>query len=136
MPCKPGAQQRQIQLAGVPVVLTLQSCDAGGQTWGLLSADVTDPARVGAALDELLAASARNLAAPRPEGADFAPPGSTPNPRRRRARLLGVSPVGTQAELESAVFSHGTWVFQATVWGERVDAEAAGPFFASLHIAP
>lgn len=136
MPCKPAAQQRQLGLAGVPVVMSLQACSAGGLTWALVSADLTDPARVGAALDELLAASARNMSAVVPGGSDFAPTGSTPNARSRRVRLVGTLPDGSRAQLESAVFTHGTWVFHATVLGEKGDAEAADSFFASLRVAP
>ncbi len=136
MPCRPSAQQRQLSLAGVPVVLSLQACIAGGLTWGMVSADVVDPTRVGAALDELLASSARNLATAAPTGAACAPPGSTPNEHSRRVRLRGAMPDGTKAELESAVFSHGTRVFQATVLGEKLDTDAAETFFASLRISP
>lgn len=136
MPCKPAAQQRHLSLAGVPVVMSLQACSAGGLTWALVSADLADPARVGAALDDLLAASARNVSAVLPVGSTFAPPGSTPHVRSRRIRLAGTLPDGSRAQLESAVFTHGTWVFQATVLGEKADAEAADSFFASLRVTP
>ena len=136
MPCKPVAQQRQLNLAGARVVVSLQACSAGGLTWGLVSADVADPALLGAALDELLAASARNVSARVTGGDAFAPPGSTPNARSRRARLAGTLPDGSRGQLESAVFTHGTWVFQATVLGEKADAEAADNFFSSLRVVP
>ncbi len=136
MPCKPFSQQRQLPLAGASAKVNLQVCSAGGLTWGLMSADVVDPARVGLALDELSAASARNLSAPAAAGVAFAPPGSTPNEHSRRARLRGAMPDGARAELESAVFSHGTWVFQATVLGDKLDAEAADTFLASLRVGP
>ncbi len=136
MPCKPVAQRRQLSLAATGVVLNLQACTAGGLTWGLVSADVVDPSRVALALDELLAASARNVSAAVAGSEAFAPAGSTPNGRSRRIRLAGTLPDGSPAQLESAVFTHGTWVFQATVLGEKADAEAAGTFFASLRVVP
>jgi hypothetical protein len=134
MPCRPAAQQRQIALAGTPSTVTLQACSAGGLTWALVSADVGDPARVGQALDELRTSSARKLGAMAPAGVAFAPPGSTPNAHSIRARLTGTLPDGSTAQMEAAVFSHGTWVFQATVLGEKAEAEAADNFFASLRI--
>lgn len=136
MPCKPGAQQRELRLAGAPVVLSLQACSAGGQTWALASADVGDPARVAPALQELLAASAGKLNLAVPAGDAFAPPGSTPQPQARRVRLAASAPDGAPLQLESAVFSHGSWVFQATVLGSKADAEAADSFFASLRAQP
>ena len=132
MPCRPGAQQRELPLAGAPVVLTLQACSAGGQTWALVSADVGDPARVGPALQALLSASASKLNAAVPAGQAFAPRGSTPNPHSRRAQLAASAPDGGEMRLDSAVFAHGTWVFQATVLGGLADQEAVEGFFASL----
>lgn len=136
MPCKPAAQQRPLSLAGASVMLSLQACSAGGLTWGLVAADVADPSRVAAALDELLAAAARNVSAQVTGGDAFAPVGSTPNGRSRRAKLVGTLPDGSRAQLESAVFTHGTWVFQATVLGDKADAEAADSFFAGLRVVP
>jgi hypothetical protein len=135
MPCRPAEQQRQIPLAGAPTTVTLQACSAGGLTWALVSADVADPARVGPALDELRTSSARNLRAAAPAGAAFVPPGSTPNPGSRRSRLGGTLPDGSAAQMEAAVFSHGTWVFQATVLGEKAEVESADTFLAGLRIA-
>jgi hypothetical protein len=139
MPCTPAAQQRQLSLAGARTTVTLQACSAGGVTWALVSADVVDPTRIGPALGELLAASARNVSVVAPVGTAFGPPGSTPNVRSRRARMVGTLPDGKPAQLESAVFTHGTWVFQATVLGEKVDEradrEATDNFFSSLRIA-
>ena len=135
-PCKPATQQRQLPLAGVPAVVTLQACSAGGSTWAMVSADVVDPARVGSALQELSAASARNVGAKGAVASAFAPPGATPNAYSLRVRMTGQMPDGSAAQLESAVFSHGTWVFQATVLGEKADAEAADAFFASLRVMP
>lgn len=136
MPCKPAEQHRQLPLAGAAVGVTLQACSAADRTWALVSANVDDPARVPTALDELLAASARNLGAIVPPGQAFQPPGSTPQARSRRVRIEGALPDGRRAVLESAVFSHGTWVFQATVLGDVAGAEAAPPFFDSLRIQP
>lgn len=136
MPCRPATQQRELPLAGAPALLTLQACSAGDLTWAMVSADVGDPARVGPALQELLATSARKLNASSPTGVAFAPPGSTPNAHSLRTRLAASAPEGGEVQMDSAVFTQGTWVMQASVLGPRVDAEAAEVFFSGLRATP
>jgi hypothetical protein len=136
MPCKPGLHQRQLVLAGETVTLSLQACNAAGLTWAIVASDLKDPARVRAALDELALASARNLSAPVTAEVPLAVRGSTPNDRSRRYRVVGALPDGTKVTMDSAVFTQGTWVFQATVMGEHVDADQRENLFANLRMQP
>ena len=135
-PCKPAAQERRVQLSGKPVSLTLQACSAGGQTWGLAWADLGDPVLVGRALAELGAAAALNIAAASPATQPLQLPGATPNPSSQRASLKGKLPDGKAVQMELAVFAHGTRVYQATVLGPQVSAEAAQNFLGALRVMP
>ena len=135
-PCKPAAQERRVQLSGKPVSLTLQACSAGGQTWGLAWADLGDPVLVGRALAELGAAAALNIAAASPATQPLQVPGATPNPASQRTSLKGKLPDGKAVQMELAVFAHGTRVYQATVLGPQVGAEAAQNFLGALRVAP
>ena len=135
MPCRPSRQARSVTLAGRPVALALVACSAGGQTWGLAAGDMGDPALVGPALGELRRAAAANLGAPasaEPEA--FAPRGATPNPASGRLRLAGRLPDGTEVAEQAAFFARGTWVYQATVVGATLPADAAATFFDSLRL--
>jgi hypothetical protein len=136
LPCKPTEQTRRVALAGATVQLQLLACSAGGSTWALAHADVVDPARVGPALAELAASAAANLAATPSREQPLQMPGATPNPGSRRLDLSGRMPDGRAVDERLALFAKGTRVFQATVLGERVDADAAESFFASLRVAP
>ena len=132
MPCKPDAQRRDLPLAGARVNLTLYACAAGGQTWGLGFADVGDPARVASALAGLAAAAVSNLDG---RGAGALPmqvAGATPNANSARQLLHGRLPDGKPMQMQVAVFTRGTLVFQATVLGAQVPTEAAQTYFASL----
>jgi hypothetical protein len=135
-PCRPQLQERTLKLAGAPVRLALQACSAGGQTWGLGVADVGEPARVEAALAELRAGAAANLAARPAPLLAWAVPGATPHAGAGRLVLDGRGPDGVTLRMELAVFAHGTQVFQASVLGATVPAEAAAAYFSSLHLAP
>jgi hypothetical protein len=134
-PCKPAQQQRALPLAGAPVVLTLLVCSADGRTFGLAHADVSDPARVQAALRELAAAATRNIAGTSTRSAPLQMTGATPNEASLRQRLAGRLPDGKPAQMELALFAVGTRVFQASVLGEDLRDEAAEAFIASLRPA-
>ena len=134
-PCRPQLQERTVRLAGASVRLALQACSAGGQTWGLGLADVGDPARVEAALTELRAAAAANLGTQAAALRPLAVPGATPHAGAGRMGLDGRGPDGAPLRMELAVFAHGTQVFQASVLGAAVPAEAAQAYFSSLRFA-
>ena len=136
VPCKPGAQQRWVPLAGQPVRLTLYVCSAGGQSWSLAVADLADPARIALALAGLLASATDNIGGAPSRPAPFLVPGATPNPGSLRSRLQGKLPDGRLVHMQVAVFTHGTHVFQATVLGEAVALEAAEVFFDGLRVVP
>lgn len=135
-PCKPSAQARPVPLAGQPVRLTLHACSAGGQTWGLVFADVADPARIAPALADLVASATSNIAGAATPRAPFRVRGATPNPGSQRLLLQGKLPDGRVVSMQVAVFTHGTRVFQATVLGEQLSAEAVDTFFDGLRIQP
>jgi hypothetical protein len=63
-------------------------------------------------------------------------PGATPHPGSRRLRLEGRRPDGQPVQMQLALFTHGTSVYQATVLGERVSDELATTYFESLRVPP
>ena len=136
LPCKAVGQERQVQLAGRAVLLSLYACAAGGRTWGLAHADVVDPALLRAAMDEWRAAAVTNIGAGSPRVLPLRVPGATPHEASARVVLAGTRPDGQAVEMQLAVFPHGTRVFQATVLGPHATGEDAANFFSNLRIAP
>jgi hypothetical protein len=134
LPCKPTVQERAVQLADRAVKLALQACAAQGQTWGVATADLADPAAVGPALAELARSAAANVQGQ--IGSDRAArvPGATPNDGNRQLVLSGRQPGGQPVAMQLVVFAHGTRVVQATVLGAQVGAEAADTFFGGLRV--
>ena len=135
-PCKPSGQSRDLSLAGKRVNLALHACAAAGLTWGLAVADVADPALVGPALAELATAAAGNLGAAAGEMLPLRVSGATPNDAAGRQRLVGKLPDGKAVQMQVAVFTRGTVVYQASVLGERVADDAAQTFFDALRLSP
>jgi hypothetical protein len=134
-PCKPNGQSRDLSLAGKPVNLALHACAAGGLTWGLAVADVADPALVAPALAELAASAAANLGAAASEALPLRVSGATPNDAAGRQRLNGRLPDGKAVQMQVAVFTRGTRVYQASVLGERVADDAAQTFFDAVRFS-
>jgi hypothetical protein len=134
LPCKPTVQERAVQLAGRSVQLALQACAAQGQTWGMASAELTDPAAVGPALAELARAAVANVQGQARSERAARVPGATPNDGNRQFVLTGQQPGGKPVAMQLVVFAHGTRVHQATVLGATVGAEAADTFFGGLRV--
>ena len=134
-PCKPGGHARKVALAGAAVEMSLFACTAGGATFAVGFADVGDPLRVEPALAELAAAAAGNVGA---QGTQAIAPlrivGATPNPQAGRRTFSGQLVDGQRVQEQVAVFAHGTRVFQATVVGASLDAEAIDIFFGALRL--
>jgi hypothetical protein len=136
-PCRPVGLARAVPLAGRTVTLSLQSCEADGGTYAVASGDVGEPASVAAVLRALREATTRNLAA----GTDIrAEPwtlaGVTPQADAGRWRLGGKRPDGQPVRADTAVFSRGTWVVQATVIGPSLGEAMTQPFFEGLRFTP
>lgn len=136
-PCKPASHARPVALAGETMEMSMFACSAGETVYALSFADVKDPARVGAALDELARAAQANLQSA--SGAASQPlnvAGMTPHPQSAQWRLAGRLPDGRVVEERVALFSHGTRVYQATMLGAKLDAEAQDTFFGALRVGP
>lgn len=136
MPCKPDSQARSVGLVSTQVRLVLYACSAGGVTWGVAVADIGDPAKVGAALDELRASAVKNLGAVEVTAVPLQVTGATPNPASQRVQFSGRMPDGRAVTEQTAVFSKGTRVFQAVALGQTLEPEAVATFFGSLRLLP
>lgn len=136
MPCKPDRQSRRVALASQQVQMSLHACTAAGATWAVAFADVGDPARVGAALDELRAAAAANLGAGEATDLPLNVAGATPQPASRRVQFHGRMPNGRAVTEQTAVFAKGTRVFQVVALGPELEPESVASFFGSLRLLP
>lgn len=140
LPCKPEQAQRDVPLGGQPTALHMLSCQAGDLTFALAWADVGQPAAVAAALAAWRAASLQSLRTP--EAGVAAPDAATPAwaPSVPGADVvLGVQVQGLDHRQQpvtarSAYFARGQQVFQAAVYGQRLDAEAVDTFFSGLRL--
>ena len=136
-PCKPASHARRVAIAGQSLEMSMLACSADETVYALSFADVAEPARVGAALDELGRAAKSNLQADSDAAAQpVSVTGMTPHPQSAQWRLSGRLPDGRAVQERVLLFSHGTRVYQATMLGARLDAEAQETFFGALRVGP
>jgi hypothetical protein len=115
--------------------MTMAACRADNAMFALAFADVRDPALVAQALDDLRESARRNLAAD--GGMPLRPlmvEGMTPNERTGRFTIAGRRPDGSAVKADVAVFVRGTTVYQATVLGTTLDADAVQTFITGLKV--
>jgi hypothetical protein len=128
LPCRPSRFQRDVTVAGVPLQLFMLSCETGGVTYGVATADVGDPARVDAVLFALRdSAAAAIRSSGLPAGA-LNLHGVTPFNGNSSAHLHGQRPDGKTVDESIRVFARGTRVFQASAVGATLPEAALKPF--------
>lgn len=133
-PCKPEVHVRQVMLAGAVRPMHLSSCTAAERVYAVSHVDVGDVSRVTEVMQVLRSLAAENIGgAPKTVGAQQVP-GMTPNPLAERLAMAGKRPDGSAIEAQAVFFAKATVVFQATVVGDRLDAEAVDTFFSALKL--
>jgi hypothetical protein len=128
LPCRPARFQRDVAVAGVPLKLFMLSCEAGGVTYGVATADVVDPARVDAVLHALRDSAGAAIRSADPPGGALNLGGVTPFSGNTSAHLHGQRPDGAAVDESVRVFARGTRVFQASAIGAALPEAALKPF--------
>lgn len=134
MPCKPESATRPVPLLGTPVPLHMHSCEAGGLTFAVAWAELPQAGQAQEALKQWQSAS---LAAIR------VPPGNTgrqedwPVNVVGAAGALGVMAQGTDHRgndlwSKAAYFEKDGKIYQAAIYGARIDEAVSATFFDGL----
>ena len=128
LPCRPSRFQREVTVAGMPLQLFMLSCQTGGVTYGLATADVGDPARVDAVLFALRDSAAASIRSSGTRVGALNLNGVTPFNGNSSAHLHGQRPDGETVDEAIRVFARGTRVFQASAVGAALPEAALKPF--------
>ena len=128
LPCRPGRFERDATVAATPLKLFMLSCEVGGITYGVATADVGDPRRVDAVLHALRDSAASAIRSSDAPAGALNMPGATPFSGNSSAHLHGQRPDGQTVEEAIRVFGRGTRVFQASAIGANLPEAALRPF--------
>ncbi len=133
-PCKPDHHSRRVTVAGVEGSMQLSSCTASDNVYALSHIDAGQADRVTPVLEALRKVAAENVGGPTTVKGAQPVPGMAPHPLAQRLTWRSVRADGSTIAAQAAFFTHGTQVYQATVVGTRLDAEATDAFFAGLKL--
>ena len=128
LPCRPSRFERAVTVAGVPLKLFMLSCETGGVTYGVATAEVADPARVDAVLFALRDGAAAAIRSSGSTAGALNLSGATPFNGNSSAHLHGQRPDGETIDESIRVFARGTRVFQASAVGATLPDAALKPF--------
>ena len=128
LPCRPSRFQRDVVVAGAPLKLFMLSCEAGGVTYGVATAEVGNPARVDAVLFALRDGGAAAIRSANVPAGALNMGGATPFSGNSSAHLHGQRPDGETIDESIRVFARGTRVFQASAVGRSLPDSALRPF--------
>jgi len=139
LPCKPDQGSREVPMAGTPVQLDMQGCEAAGSMFAVSHARLADPAQAGPALAGWKTAVLANMHAGSTQDQPFVLPGALALGEAVRTRATGQGADGRAVAAEAVWFARvgpaGVDVFHAVVYAQRQDAAlgaSADTFFAGL----
>ncbi len=133
LPCKPDKAQRSVPLGGQPTELTLLGCDAGGATFAIAVATVSEAGQGAAVLDGWQTATLAHIKAVGAHRvAAVGVPGAALHPQAVLVRATGQRADGRAVQSQAAYFAHGQQVFQAVIYADQITLESSDTFFASL----
>jgi hypothetical protein len=134
-PCKPDRHARPVLLGGSRLTMEMLVCQAGGVTFAVSFVDVPDLAAVGAVMAELRALAVSNVSGTLGGSRMLQVTGMTPNENAVRLTIAGRLPDGAAVEEQALIFTKGLRVYQASMVGRAIPAEAAEAFVSSLRLA-
>ena len=132
LPCKPDKGMRTVPMAGRQVSLEVLGCEAGGATFAVLFADIGDASRLGEVLAQWKAATLSNLHSEAAQESPFQPPGALGLRQSLQVVASGRRADGRKVESRAAYFARGSHVFQAVIYSDKLEPQAADSFFSGL----
>ena len=138
LPCKPDVAQQTVPMGGVPTLLTVMGCDAGGSTFAVAVADMGNAdARVDV-LNQWQRATLSGIKADAAgSGVQRVPakvPGAVGTPAPVLVKALGQRADGSAIHSHALYFAHGTQVFQLVMLASTIAPEAEEMFFSSVKL--
>lgn len=134
LPCKPDKGVRSLPVADRVVEVSMQGCEAGGVLFTVAVAQLASPAEAGALLGPWKSAMLANARTSQSTDQPLAVPGATPWPNAVRASFSGQRADGSPVAAQVALFARESQVYQAALFADKPQPEAANTFFAGLKL--
>jgi Mn2+/Fe2+ NRAMP family transporter len=136
LPCKPDVAQQTVPMGGVPTLLTVRGCDAGGATFAVAVADVGNASALVGALEQWQSVTLISIKAGATNVERLAArvPGAAAVPAPVLVKALGQRPDGSAIHSHALYFAQGTQVFQVLMLASAVPPDAPEMFFSSVKL--
>ena len=138
LPCKPDAAQQTVPMGGVPTLLSVMGCDAGGSTFAVAVADMGNTSALVDVLEQwqrvTLAGIKAGTAANNVQRVPVRVPGAAGAPAPVLVKALGQRADGSAIHSHALYFAHGTQVFQLVMLASTITPEAEEMFFSSIKL--
>jgi hypothetical protein len=134
MPCKPESATRPVPLLGAPIPLHMYSCEAGGLTFAIAWAELAEAEQVGAALNQWQAASLAAIQI-KPTDRERYEPWAVKVAGAAGAqgvKAQGLDHRGQMLLSQMAYFGKDRKIYQAAIYGDKIDDTVSGTFFEGL----
>ena len=138
LPCKPDVAQQTVPMGGVPTLLSVMGCDAGGSTFAVAVADM---GKASALVDVLAQWQRVTLSGIKAGAADNSVqrmpakvPGAAGTPAPVLVKALGQRADGSAVHSHALYFAHGTQVFQIVMLASTITPDAEDMFFSSVKL--
>jgi hypothetical protein len=136
LPCKPDVAQQTVPMGGMPTVLTIRGCDAGGATFAVAVADIGSASAVMQVLsqwqDVTLAGIKAGAGGVQRVAARV--PGASGAPAPMLVKALGQRADGSAIHSRAMYFAQGTQVFQVMMLASTPSPDAEDMFFSSVKL--
>lgn len=133
-PCKPETITRTLPLAQMQREMAMRSCNAGGVTFAVAHAKLSDPAQAPFVLTDWRTTTLAGLRADPATVSSEPPKGLAALPQLQVLRAAGASSDGQAPRLHGVWFASGNDVFAAFVMAPKIPDEISETFFAGLRL--
>lgn len=132
LPCKPDKAQKTVPFGGRPTPLAMLGCEAGGVTFAVAVANLSQPSDVASVLAQWQSVTLANMKAGAAQLSPLKLPGAAPAQPPVLVTAQGQRADGTAVSGYAAYFAQGSQVFQVVMYAGRASPELAETYFSSL----
>lgn len=134
LPCKPDQGSRRQSLAGREIEVQMWGCEAAGALYAVSVAELGDASHGLAVQVQWQANLLGNMQAIASTSSAWSLKGANAALEPVRLQARGLRPDGQPVAAEAVWFAHGTRLYHAAIYAERIAPAMSEPFFSGLEL--
>ena len=134
LPCKPDQGSRRQSLAGREIEVQMVGCEAAGALYAVSVAELGDARHALAVQVQWQANLLGNMQATASTSSAWSLKGANALLEPVRLKARGLRPDGQPVAAEAVWFAHGTRLYHAVIYADRISTEMSEPFFSGLEL--